>query len=690
MAALATVAIGAAPSLAVPASAAAQPQSAGSLVVTQIAPRIPKPDDTLQISGYVRITGENDIGPLTVRLEAAFSPFRFRSAFDGYASGAEDEATFVVSGAAAQLDLGTASGELDPFRILVPVADLQLDERGPYALKVIAEGAGVSAEVRTFLPWYPDPDQVKPTNVVLLWPLVDRPVVDQDGVFANDRLASLLSPRGRLGALLDAAAGQPVSWIVDPDLVVSADAMVNRYRVRSRGDVVDGDGAKTAQTWLRDLDSGTSAGEVLRLPYADADMAALAQGRHTDDIEAAARTADGTLQHTLPRSTAVVWPAAGLADRATLGAVRAAGYDLAVLSENALPTAQPLSFTPDGVASIGTDRGEVRGLLADPGLSEIFAQDTREPGASALLVQRFLAETAMITEELPNRSRTILVAPPKRWNPDPELARQLIAAYTSAPWIAPATATDLARTEPGVDRATLAYSPEAQRHELPQRHIKAVESLRANVTDFSAVLRDPRDLVSSFRNALLRAESSAWADGEGNLTNAGRTYLHGLEEGLDNQEKKVRILSRGTVTLSSNSGTIPVTVANDLDQPVTVRLSLRPTNSRLKIDSPPPFEIDPKSRETVEVKASAVANGIVTVNAVLTNASGDRIGPVSQFKVRSTNFGRVGFAIIGGAIALLVASITIRLVRRRRRPGSGPPGSAPAEQPQPDPAQVRA
>jgi Family of unknown function (DUF6049) len=187
----------------------------------------------------------------------------------------------------------------------------------------------------------------------------------------------------------------------------------------------------------------------------------------------------------------------------------------------------------------------------------------------------------------------------------------------------------------------------------------------------------------------LRAESSAWADGKGKAIKAGRRYLDDLEESLDNQQRKVRILSRGTVTLSSNSGTIPVTVANDLDQPVTVRLALRPTNSRLEIDNPRPFRIDAKSRETVEVRASAVANGIVAVDAVLTNADGDPIGPVSQFKVRATNFGRVGFAIIGGAVTLLIASVVIRLVRRRRRPGTGSPSGRPVEHPRPDPAQVR-
>jgi hypothetical protein len=297
------------------------------------------------------------------------------------------------------------------------------------------------------------------------------------------------------------------------------------------------------------------------------------------------------------------------------------------------------------------------------------------------MVQRLVAETAMITEERPNRQRTVLIAPPKRWNPDSEVARQLVAAYTKTPWIKPTAVDELAATPGDVERQQPAYPKDAQRAEISQRYVAAVARLAKGVAAFSGVLTDSTDLVSSYRNALLRAESSAWANGRGRVTVAGTSYLAGLRRGLDSQQDKVRILSRGTVTLSSKSGTIPVTIANDLEQPVTVQLALRArVSNRLHVDNPPPFRVDAKSRETVEVKASAVANGIVIVDALLTNPRGERIGPISRFNVRATNFGRVGFYIIGGAIALLFISIVFRLGRRHMR-RAPPGGTAVPDQP---------
>jgi hypothetical protein len=379
--------------------------------------------------------------------------------------------------------------------------------------------------------------------------------------------------------------------------------------------------------------------------------------------------------------TPLAWPGSGFADDATITALRQAGYRLAVLSEDAIPPTSELTFTPTGVATVSTQDGALDGLLADRQLSDVLAEDTRRPGTGTLMVQRVVAETEMITEELPNRQRTILIAPPKRWSPPSEVARQLVAAYTSTPWIKPTAIDGLAATSGDVERQQPAYPTEAQRAEISQRYVAAVARLAHGVAAFSGVLTDSTALTSSYRNALLRAESSTWANGRGRVTAAGARYLAGLRRGLDSQQDKVRILSRGTVTLSSKSGTIPVTIANDLEQSVTVQLALRArVSGRLHVDNPPPFRVDAKSRETVEVKASAVANGIVIVDAVLTNPQGERIGPISHFNVRATDFGRVGFFIIGGAIALLFISIVFRLGRRHMR-RAPPGGDAVTDQP---------
>jgi hypothetical protein len=663
--------------------AAAQGKPSVAVVLTQITPQVPTRADTLQISGYVSNTGETEVGPLTVHLERALSPFTERSTFDAFADGTQDHSTIAVEGSQVELNGTVGPGDLDPFRLRVPLASLHLSQRGSYAVKVVTDGGNVRAETRTFLPWVPKPREVTPTRVVLLWPLVDRPVRGQDGIFTDDRLASQLGPKGRLAGLVAAGAGAPVSWVVDPDLIESVEAMSNGYRVRSADGVAAGSGSEVAKSWLEVLRAGAAGKPVLALPYADADVGALARASRRTDIEAASSVAAETLERLLTdqKVTPLAWPSSGFADDATIAALSHAGYGLTVLSEDAVPPTSELNFTPTGVATVSTQDGTLDGLLADPVLSDVLAQDTRQPGAGTLMVQRLIAETAMITEERPNRQRTVLIAPPKRWSPQSELAHQLVTAYTNTPWIKPTAVDQLAATAPDVERQQPAYPKEAQRTEISQRYVAAVARLARGVAAFSGVLTNSTDLMSSYRSALLRAESSAWANGRGRVSVAGARYLAALRRSFDGQQDKVRILSRGTVTLSSKSGTIPVTIANDLEQPVTVQLALRArVSSRLHVDNPPPFRVDAKSRETVEVKASAVANGIVIVDAVLTNPRGERIGPIAQFNVRATNFGRVGFFIIGGAIALLFISIVFRLGRRHMR-RAPPGGTAVPDQP---------
>jgi hypothetical protein len=655
--------------------AAAQGRPSVAVVLTQITPQVPKRADTLQISGYVSNTGEAEVGPLTVHLERAISPFTERSTFDAFADGTQDHSTIAVDGSQVELNGTIGPGDLDPFRLRVRLASLHLGQRGSYAVKVVTEGRDVRAETRTFLPWVPNPRDVTPTRVVLLWPLVDRPVRGQDGVFTDDHLTSQLGAKGRLSGLVAAGAGAPVSWVVDPDLIESVEAMSNGYRVRSADGVAAGSGSQAAKSWLDLLRAGAAGKPALALPYADADVGALATAKRRSDIDAAASVTAETMERVLPdhKVTPLAWPSSGFANDATITALRQAGYGLTVLSADAIPPASELTFTPTGVATVSSRDGALQGLLADRVLSDILAEDTRRPGVGTLMVQRLVAETAMITEERPNRQRTVLIAPPKRWSPQSDVARQLVAAYTSTPWIKPTSVDELATTAGDVERQRPAYPKDAQRAEISQRYVAAVARLAKGVAAFGGVLTDSTELMSSYRSALLRAESSAWANGRGRVAAAGSRYLAGLRRGFDSQRDKVRILSRGTVTLSSKSGTIPVTIANDLEQPVTVQLALRArVSSRLHVDNPPPFRVDAKSRETVEVKASAVANGIVIVDAVLTNPRGERVGPISQFNVRATDFGRVGFFIIGGAIALLFISIIFRLGRRHMR--RAPPG----------------
>jgi hypothetical protein len=131
-----------------------------------------------------------------------------------------------------------------------------------------------------------------------------------------------------------------------------------------------------------------------------------------------------------------------------------------------------------------------------------------------------------------------------------------------------------------------------------------------------------------------------------------------------------------------------VTIENKLDQPVTVRLDLRPQQARLQVRSDvPAITVRANQREQVQVPAEAVANGVVQVDARLLTPSGAPYAEPVTIRVRVTQYGTVGAYVTIAAAALLFLAAGTRLVRRRRA-AARQPAAAPAE-PQP-PAEPRA
>ena len=174
---------------------------------------------------------------------------------------------------------------LDDARFLLPVLGLPSD---PAA----APAAGVDGVIA--------PDTTKPVQITMLWPLADRPRLTP-GVpggttpvrLMDDDLATSFAAGGRLDTLLAAAefATSPtvdpggvvtsaMCLAVDPDLLVTANAMTGDYVVADSTDGTDtasrpGTGQVAATAWLERLRALAGRMCVAATPYAQADLDAL-------------------------------------------------------------------------------------------------------------------------------------------------------------------------------------------------------------------------------------------------------------------------------------------------------------------------------------------------------------------------------------------------------------------------------
>ena len=493
-----------------------------------------------------------------------------------------------------------------------------------------------------------------------------------------------MAPEGRLGRITAAGSrlGQqmPLTWVVDPALLETAEDMSDGYTVRAEDPsqpAVDGTGAGAAQQWLDQVRAATRLGDVATLPYADPDVVALRRGGLTSDLLAARGRGDAMAAELLGRDvvTDLAWPADGYADRPTLRTLRSGGTQAVVLNAGAVPTELALPFTPTGRVDIGTRDGRLTGLLYDPVLTA-----TLGAGANAqplLAAQRFVAETAMITAELPGigPERTILIAPPRNWSPPPELLDRIVSASLQAPWLSPVSVPDLrAAKPPEIDREPLTYPRSIRRRELPGAYLDAVRDLHATIATFSAVLTEPETIVPPLDAAVFRLESTWWRTHDGRLGRLTGTRSYVLE-----LRDRVQVLP-GSYTFGSKSGTIPLTVSNDLTQAVSVRIGLTPAPPRLEVGNVGQVRIPAESKVQVEVPATAIANGPVVIRTVLQTPAGDQYGQAVQLRIQVTQYGTVALAITAVAAAVLFAAAGYRLFRRAsaaRRTADAPADSTP-------------
>lgn len=670
-------------------AAAAPPSLPLTLTLGAVEPAAPQPGGTLTVTGTATNRATSLVDGVSVRLRLVSRPFGSRGEIARVAqdAAAPDAYTGRVL-AGSQVDLGPLAPDASrAWTVTVPVDSLGLPARsfGVYQLAVEAvdadqDRAGV---LRTFLPWYPPGNPFQPLRLAWLWPLVDVPRQDAQGVFTDDRLATELRPGGALDGLLGAGAqaarsGVALTWVVDPQLLASVAAMSQGYRVRAGpgaspgpDGTTAGSGQADAARWLAAARAALGSGSVLALGYADPDAVALQRAGLERDLTLATTQGATEAASLLGRPVTgdVAWPAGGLVDPATLETLRAAGVRAAVVSERQAPPPTGLTYTPTGRVTLPALGGSVAGLVPDATLSGLLATDLADPAVAGAAVQRFLAETALVTAERPGgTARTVLLAPPRRWRPPAEVAARLLAA-TKVPWVTP-VGLDALRAEPPPTptRPVLDYPEQARSGELAPAYLQGVARLRADLRRLATVVVGPSATVSAYDGAILALESAAWRGDPG----AGRALFATVRAGLDRQVGRVRLVATPNVTLASQRGLIPVTVVNDLAEPVTVGVVLRPRNSaRLVPTEPAPVTVAPHSSRQLDVPVAAVATGLVTVDVALRTPQGEPFGAPVSITVRATRIGPLGLAVTGGALVVLFALAGLRIVRRVRRARAG-------------------
>lgn len=679
------------------------------VTVDSVSPHILRPGLPIELTGRVVNDGDQPLIGVHVRPRLGSRPVDTRS---GLAQTLADDGP--LSGYLADLDL---EGDLPahtslPWRATIPADTVGRNASG---LTVYVVGAEVRARLgeggeratlartRVPLPFVPAAARFRPTQLAVLWPLVQTPARGPSATYLDDSLARSLSGSGRLGRLLTLGATPrrdpvgppgspaptsrplPLTWVADPALLQGAADLADGYRYLDGGRSERGTGTDAAQAWLRAagpvLRSARAEGRLLTLPYADPDIEALNRVGLGSDVGIAARRGAEQVSASVdvPAADAVVWPPAGLLSPAGLDLLATSKVSAVLLRGEAAPVQSPLNYTPSARTSLPSSAGPVEALLTDPTLDAVLAAGVTDPPAdsglaadgepptAAALVQRFLAETAVITAELPSRSRALITAAPRRWDPSVGFAGTLLNRIGTAPWLNLVPLAAVRAADPDTTpRQPLVYPPDQARAELSTDYLSAprvgVTALRSRLRDLRSILGEQAATATlPFDFALLRAESAQWREDP----TTGRAVRQATGTALLRDSGRVRIASKGLITLASSRGTLPITLENELDSPVTVRLRLStPSRARLTADDTALHTVEAHRKRTLQIDATAFTSGVFTVQAQLFTPAGDPYGDSVELRVRSTSYGAIAVAITTGGLILLGVAIVIRLTRR--------------------------
>ncbi|WP_055523610.1 DUF6049 family protein [Streptomyces graminilatus] len=659
-----------------------------------LTPSAPTDGDTLTVSGTVTNKGKRAVTDAHVDLRVG-QLLTTRSGIDDiaartdYVPGADGTE---VGGKYVEKFSKLAPGIAQPFTISVPVDKLDLGQDGVYPLGVSLSGETSAASYeqvlgiqRTFLPWQPEEPDAR-TRTTYLWPLISTvhmtaetgPGDQQTPVFLNDDLATEISPGGRLEQMLSLGRELDVTWVIDPDLLASVDAMVGSYGVQNAdGTTTPGTGQAVAKQWLAELQDAVEGREVVALPFGDPDLASVAHNgknvtgtlSHLKSATDVATDTVKTILHVTP-SADFAWPVNGAVDPSIVKIATSAGADKVIARSDSLKETGNLPYTPSAARPIG---GGITAVVADARLSTAFQGDMTNAGSSTLAVQKFLA-TSLTTTLQTNKQRTVVVAPQRM--PSASQAQTMekaIVALQESNWSESQELATTADTKPDPGATTKvppasSYPASLRKQQLPRSAFAQIATTQDKLDNFKIILTDETRVETPFGRAVNREMATSW---RGRSSEADG-FRKSVESHLDELTDQVKLIKKSETKLSGGSATIPVTVQNNLVQPVD-NLVLRVTSTnptRLKIGDDDYQErhiaVSGGHSQSVKFSTSSNANGPITVIAQLYTKDGKKYGPAVSFNVRVTEFTAMAMLVIGGGFLLLVLA-GLRMYTQRKR-----------------------
>ncbi|WP_146069910.1 DUF6049 family protein [Cryobacterium sp. M15] len=366
-------------------------------------------------------------------------------------------------------------------------------------------------------------------------------------------------------------------------------------------------------------------------------------------------------------STAIGWPVAGHVARTDLGVFAASGQTTTILSSGNVE--QSDVFTPNAAFTLPGGLA----LVSDSVLSTAVraAAEATTEDEWRVNISEAASLLAIVSAENPNAARTMLVTFDRSSPASATRIAQTLAALDSTAWSNAAPLQSAVNSAPAT---TVTFHDQA----IDSNRVTLARSLlqrEGAIAEFATILADPIAFTAPARLNLLALLDTTWAS----QTAAWDMQVQASLAASFDLIHAVTVTTRGPIIVVGSKVDLRITLNNALDQAVTVRAEIVPSNGRLVVGDTLETIIQPNSAQAVSVPVSAaVGNGDVVLRVTLFTLNGTPLGQPAPIDVSvRADWEGVGASIFAVLVVAFFGFGIWRNIVRRRRERAGEE-SAPA------------
>ena len=532
--------------------------------------------------------------------------------------------------------------------------------RAALALAVVLASAATGISTATAAT---DPS---PARVAIVVPLVVP--ADANAFIGADALEQYTRPTGLLTRQLDAVLNRTVAIGIDPRIIVS---------IR----ILGSSAPASAVEWLSVLESAKN--ETFALAWGDSDLTLATQAGSPTVLGAegfgfaineelfapSAQNTDETATPNPEPSTApdalpplptaksltawpftlegLAWPRDNTVVAADLTTFAGSGFSSAILSAaNVNRNGDEVAVTLDGLDAVVSDDEVSRAL--------------RAAAASASQEDWQAAVTDLSATLASAPSNVVATLDRSPLGPAGRLADTLTALEAN-PSVTLVPLSEALAISP--QKAVLVDSPQDPASIATVTQLLAAETAERQ---FAVIAADPTAITDPRRLDLLALLSASWGVNPSGWAAATAAFLESSRTLRDS----VQIVVNSNFTLLADSGALPISVSNELDQAVTVFITVRPQTALLAVgDNRVELIVEPNSQGKGEVPVQAISNGTVQILVTLNSSAGVQVGAPTVAEINVQAGWETPIVLVLAAIVVIVFAVGIvRNILRRRKP----------------------